>query len=724
MGASADDDDDLKLEMELAKARSRQQELSEVDPAEVGAGAAEGAAASALTLPAAAWYARSRNLGAPRPTPSAFSPHGGKGEQVASALSTVARDIAGAAVRNPKTFAAAELAAGAGAGAGASLMREETKEDSPEVQDVAGLAGSVVGGVTTGIPFSAVNAMRRFARWGMTDLPQILSALPVTSILARKIPGVSGWVGNRTEQATLDRAAAALQNRVADPKAAAQAASSGPEGVTPARRTGEPGLMSVEGAIARDDPVFKQSVDRDLEAAIAKTQGDLRDTYQTPRGRQDWEKAVVQRVAAPGAELEGSTPSELLDSAQKSFGPLYDDFRDWPAKPRLLTADRKTPLLTMFRNAMNSRTTMAGDDTRRSVGRWLEGKMSALARRTDKDGNLKNGVGDLLDLRSDIRASSRQLQDSQNPNAQDKIDLLDLAEDRVNQVIKTYMPKDEWDKLAGVDRQYGAYKTVARAVRRSKDLELTPDNLLAELRFGKAPAGLRSAAEGGRGVGDLLGDPDRARTIAGQLAPDDLKNMRNDYAHTIMDRSMVTDKDTGQSGIDGLRLQKLLQDNYQVGRSLGMSHEELGRLDNMAAQLRNMQKPGPEAAAKIMADGPGDILQLTVALAASKVSHEVTKATGAGSSLVFTGFLSRYYKKLLNNLTGDRAVQLLIDASRDPELYSSLLLRKTAAPVAHQQASRRLNAWLATVAAPQATDVGGDLIQNLRDEAHSLSDGE
>lgn len=736
----AADADDLQLDIDLAAARKRKAEMeADVDLGAVGEGAEAGAAASALALPAIAWYARSRNLGVgPEMTPGArapgalpvnaagefrprrpmFSPHGGKGEAVAAALSTAAREIGESAARNPKSFAAAEIAAGAGAGAGAELMHQETRDQPPLVQDAASLAGSLVAGGTMGpLPSTAVNAVRRFLRWGMTDLPQLISALPVTGIVARRIPGIAGGLERRTEEASADRASAALRSRVADPEAAAAAAMEGPAGVTPARRTGEEGLMGVEARIAEEDPVFRKGVEDDLNAAITKTQGDLRDLYATPRGKQDWEKAVIQRVAAPGATLEGETPTDLLDSAKDSFEPLYAPYKQWPAKARLLTPTRKTPLLVMLRNAMNSRTTMAGDDTRRSVGRWLEGKMTSLARRTDRDGNLT--TGDLLALRSDIRTASREASDSLT--GKDKSELLDLAEDRVNQVLRTWLPPDMWSGLAGVDRQYGAFKTVAAAVRRSKDRELTPDNLLAELRYGgRQTQELRSAAQSGRSVEELLGDPNRARVVASQLTAPDLANMRGSYAHSLMDRASVVGEDGGRA-IDGVKLQKLLSDNYDVGRSIGMSHEELGRLDNMATQLRNMQKPSPEAVAKIMTDGPGDILQLATTLAASKVSSEYVKATGSGAgSLAVTGFLSRYYRKLLNALTGDRAVQLLIDASRDPELYSALLLRKSAAPVAHRDASRKLNAWLATVAAPQAADVGTDAIDDLRREADSL----
>ncbi len=736
----AADADEIQLDMDLAAARKRKAEMEgEVDLGGVAEGAEAGAVASALTLPAIAWYARSRNLGvAPEMTPGArhpgalpvqaagefrprrplFSPHGGKGEAVAAALSAAAREIGESAARNPKTFAAAEIAAGAGAGAGAELMRQETRDQDPLVQDAASLAGSVVGGGVTGpLPSAAINSVRRFFRWGMTDLPQLISALPITGIVANKIPGLGPALRGRTETAAADRAAQALQTRVADPEAAAAAAMEGPAGVTPARRTGEEGLMSVEAAIAKEDPVFKKGVEDDLNAAIGRAQGALKDLYATPRGKQDWERAVIQRVAAPGTELEGETPTDLLDSAAKSFEPLYAPFKVWPAKARLLSPTRKTPLITMMRNAMNSKTTMAGDDTRRSVGRWLEGKMSALGRRADKDGNLK--TGDLLALRSDIRTASREASDSLN--GKDKAELLDLAEDRVNQVLRTWLPRDAWSSLAGVDRQYGAFKTVSAAVRRSKDRELTPDNLLAELRYGsRATQELRSTAQGGRTVEELLNDPERARVVASQLTPADAQNMRNSYAHALMDRATVLRED-GSSGIDGAKLQKLLSDHYETGRALNMSHEELGRLDNIASQLRNMQKPAPEAVAKIMTDGPGDILQLATTLAASKVSSEIVKATESGAgSLAVTGFLSRYYRKLLNALTGDRAVQLLIDASRDPELYSALLLRKSAAPVAHRDASRKLNAWLATVAAPQAADVGADAVEELRREAESL----
>lgn len=733
----ASTDDEVQLDLDIAAARKRKADIEgeTVDLGAVGAGAESGAVASAIALPAAAWYARSRNLGVTDSIPSTkdrpmglpggagavrsrVNPHGGKAESVMAALSMAAREIGDSAARNPKSFAAAEIAAGAGAGAGAELMRQETREEDPLVQDAAGLAGSLVGGGISGpLPLGAINAVRRLFRWGMTDLPQIISALPVTGMGARLIPGVGDALDSATERASLDRASRALQTRVADPEASAALARTGPAGVTPARRTGEEGLMAVESKIAQEDPVFRKGVDDDLNAAISRTQGDLKDLYTTPRGKQDWEKAVVQRVAAPGAELKGETPAELLDSAKDSFAPLYEPYKEWPAKARLLSPTRKTPLLVMFRNAMQSRTTMAGDDTRRSVGRWLEGKMSALARRTDKDGNLT--TGDLLALRSDIRTASREAADSGTGN--DKSELLELAEDRVNQVLKTWLPPDMWRSLAGVDRQYGAYKMVAAALRRSKDRELTPDNLLAEMRYGsRSQQELRSTAQSGRSVDELLGNPDRARIVASQLAPADAQNMRNDYAHTLMSKASVVGED-GSRSIDGAKLQKLLSDNYEVGRSLNMSHEELGRLDNIAGQLRNMQKPSPAAVEKIMTDGPSDILNLATTLAGAKVSSEAVKATGSGAgSLAVSGFITRYYRRLLNSLTGDRAVQLLIDASRDPELYSSLLLRKSAAPVAHRDAARKLNSWLATVAAPQAAELGGDSLDTLRQEAESL----
>lgn len=732
--AQSEDELRLQLDLDLAEARKRKAELEGTDWGAVGEGAEAGALASAATLPVVAAYARYRNLGASAPrslpagstgapaeppapyraSPSRFSPHGGRAERLGAMVSSFARDVGESAARNPTKFAAAELAGGAAAGGVGALAREmaHDQEVGPTGEAAAELAGNVAGGLTGQVlPVGALNAMSRAARWGMQDLGQILGSMPLTGFVMSKIPVVKNWPKATANTIAERRAAAALQSRAADPEQAAQDALAAPEGVTPARATQDPGLMGIEARIAMDDPAWKKAVDDDLQSAIAKAQGELKALYSTPRGRQDWEASVVQRGAPPGATVAGDTPQQMVDSAYEAYEPVYDQFRNWPAKARLLTTTRKTPLAVMLRNAVNSSTSMAGDDTRRNVGRWLEARMGALRRREGKNGEIT--TGDLLSFRSAVRAKAREARKSQSNDAQERAELLDIAEDRINQVIKTWLPKDGMAALNAVDRQYGVLKTIEKAMGRSKNRELTPDNLLAELRYGggKTTREMRTLAQSGRRAADIYGKPDAARAVAGELDEAGRTNLQNDLVHTMLQRSTLDD-----GGVDAVKFLNQLRGNQETARALGMSYEQLGRLDRIAQTIKMMQAPSPGAVDKLMNDGPSDVLQLISSIAASKVASEVGDITKAkAGQLAFAGFMTRYYRRLLNGLTADRAAALLMEASKNPTLYAALLTKSTAPPRVHAQVNRMLNSWLGTAAAS-----GGDLLENLRREADEL----
>lgn len=726
---------ELELELELARARQHQEELQDFDWSTVSEGAASGAAMGASTLPAWAMLARQNGRTPPPPgyvgpgaggPPSGPPPPGfrstvaaGRKRGVRSALRSAVTELAESAAQNPKAFAAAEIAGAAGAGAAAGVAREaaQNKELGPTgtavAETAAGLAGGAAGAT---IPVGTLNTVRSMGRWMSNDLAQILGAMPMTGWLMRQVPGLNLWPEHVAKTTAERRAATELQRLSGDPKAAAQAALDAPEGVSPARATGEPGLMGLETLIMKDDPAFGRMITESLETAVNRAQGALRDLYATPRGRQDWERAIVSHGAMPGTEIPLGSPRQMLNTAYESFGPAYEPFKQYPAKPRLFELTRNTPLNVMFRNLVNSRTTMAGEDTRRSVGRWLDGKMTALNRRQNKEGYIT--TGDLLDLRSDIRAKIREASDT--TDGTDRAELLEMAESRVNQVLKSWLPPDSMPQLNAVDRQYGVLKTLMAAMRSSKDEQLTPDNVLAQLRYGGNRA-LRQDAQSGRPAQDFLGKggADRARVVYEQMDEPSRANLRGDLVHTLADKA------TKDGVLDGATFGRLLTQNAAVARNMGMSHEEIGKLERVSQSLRMMQRPSPGASDRMLHDGPSDVMNLMASLIGAKVASEVTGATGSrAGALPVAGFMTRYYRKLLNAMTGDRAATLLIEASR-PEnkaLYAALLTRNTDPPIKHKQAARLLNMWLYGQVLPDAADALGGAADAGLEELRSVTD--
>ena len=140
----------------------------------------------------------------------------------------------------PTSTVAGELASGAGAGAG-RFVGEEYNPDSP----YGGMIGELVGGVSPGLAGMLL-------RYGPTGL--------VTRAVGRA----------REAQADPTRAPGRLQSLTADPEAAAVAAETPTiADLTPAQRTQEPLLLSLERAVAQSDPTIAQALRDRAEAAQA-----------------------------------------------------------------------------------------------------------------------------------------------------------------------------------------------------------------------------------------------------------------------------------------------------------------------------------------------------------------------------------------------------------------------------------------------------------------------
>ena len=140
----------------------------------------------------------------------------------------------------PTSTVAGELASGAGAGTG-RFVGEEYNPENP----YAGMVGELVGGVSPGLAAMLL-------RYGPTGL--------VTRAAGRAVES----------RADPTRAPGRLQSLTADPEAAAIAAETPTiADLTPAQRTQEPLLLSLERAVAQSDPTIEKSLRDRAEAAQA-----------------------------------------------------------------------------------------------------------------------------------------------------------------------------------------------------------------------------------------------------------------------------------------------------------------------------------------------------------------------------------------------------------------------------------------------------------------------
>ncbi len=138
--------------------------------------------------------------------------------------------------------------------------------------------------------------------------------------------------------------------------------------------------------------------------------------------------------------------------------------------------------------------------------------------------------------------------------------------------------------------------------------------------------------------------------------------------------------DAGQPLLSGRSLMGQLTDpkSRQVLNRI-LSKEEMGRINRIAVQLRNIETAQGRlpAVGEPMNDTPNQVIGFVARIAAAKQGAQVGQGTGGGQ-LVIAGEFSKRITRVLRNLTNDTAEQLLKDAIQDPDLFRSLLLRENA----------------------------------------------
>lgn len=625
--------------------------------------------------------------GGPAPQVQLGTPAAGDASLRASAA-RLSDDAVRFAGNRPATAGASELMGSFGAGVG---MHAGAESGIPGAET----AGGILGGITAGGAPLAGDAMRRTGRRLAEDL----------------LPGSE--LGGRL------RAARQMQNRVEEPSVALRNLDQAPDGVAPGRATRDPRLMAQEQRVLADNPSLDYKVRQSLADAQEVTQRNLRDSFGQPVPRSEWERRVIQEVAAPNAQVSGSTTDDMIRQAARSFDDAYAPFKQFDVDV--------TGMGQVLGDAVNDPAVFAGKAARDTTRSWLNSQLKNIDATRVQDGSTT--TGDLLSLRQAVRAKQRQLGASahNDPDARQSRDVLRNVEDRLTDRLEQSMPDDALDALRAVDQRYRTYKVVEDAVYRGGEAGLTPEKMQQAIRSHSFSSGqyaqgsdaaLRGMSTDAQDVARIINDPAALRNLASRLDDEGRRSLKAGYAQALYNTARTTDPNTGADVVDGAKLTRLLRDHSDSATALGLTSTEKARMGRVAQELQTMQQKSPEAVAQLFEDGPANILQLGAAIFGSKVGQR-TAGGGIGSSLVLAHFFSNKARQALARLTSDKATEIMTRAHTDPDLYRALLVGPTSSTRQQDQAAKVLRSYLGPVtlgAAEEAEEagVGRDFIERTR----------
>jgi hypothetical protein len=228
---------------------------------------------------------------------------------------------------------------------------------------------------------------------------------------------------------------------------------------------------------------------------------------------QQFQRAVIERGAAPGTVIRPSENlHDMLQQAYDSYEPLYSQAKGFPIKPVIMNTT--SPDVSLV-DAMNAATRVPGvpASIRKSAANWLQDRITKLGDSPDS--------GDILSLRSDIRARGRESALSTDIGAPDARRIYQSADGKLTQLLESQLPPEPLAALRTADSNYGNYKIVESAVAKSKDsvAGLTPAKLsqaiydaTSDPTYARGAGGdLRDLAQAGTNVFQTVSPPTGAR---------------------------------------------------------------------------------------------------------------------------------------------------------------------------------------------------------------------
>ncbi len=204
------------------------------------------------------------------------------------------------------------------------------------------------------------------------------------------------------------------------------------------------------------------------------------------RAATQWAQRALAEGSAPGTAIAAADMNEMLGAAYKSFDPLYDQAKGFPAGPVIMREGADTPLKDALGTALKTKTSLATAAERKPVAGFLSNELSRLSGDSDS----------LLAARSNIRAQIRKVALQGDPK--DVRPILEDAEQAFTDALRSQLPTDALTALDTADSRYGQYKVLERAVAASKDQVsgLTPSKL-SDAVAKETPRGVYARGGGG-----------------------------------------------------------------------------------------------------------------------------------------------------------------------------------------------------------------------------------
>lgn len=625
-----------------------------------------------------------------------------RGQQV-RAVPSLADDVAATFSSRPVVAPTSEFTAGAGASAAMDVADE--LDAGPLGQLASMLIGGVAGGAAPHLLATRGSQVANISRKVVEPLTGNVDAPTVEGRIA-------GGAGRR--------AAVELKRRADDPVEAAELARNAPEGVTPARATGDPELMALESRVLADDRQLADQVQSSLEGAEAQAVRDLETGLPEGVTRQQWQQQVIQRAAPDGVTIEAGDPDVMLRAARDGFSEAYSVARGHRLRNVEFTPGQKgTRIPQAIEEAVYDAEILTDNKIRDRVFTWVKGRYESVLGRdstTKVSGSTDDPLvnlnsDDLLELRSVIRDKQRMRQKAgqTNPDAAAEAEILDNVDSRITSVLESQLPPEVTAQLRATDARYVDFKTVENAVLRSGEKGLTPEFLRTAIRSrnsqGRVARGetgdLGELAERGKDITSLLGKAGRtddqiSRAFRTMDEPQ-ARAARADITRELMRKASPADTATGQPRLSGKGLQNQIETNASALRAAGFTNSDIGRMQQVARRLVTIQRPNVTASTQLIDDTLGALTRLVSGAAAAKATQRATQALGTGGtgSLMFGGAVRRTIQDTVRNMSVDGAERLLTDAVTDPELFAALLTRPTAPAIKQVQSARIINAWLA-----------------------------
>lgn len=583
----------------------------------------------------------------------------------------IGADLARSIERNPGTFFAGEALGGFGSGAAM-----EAASGEGQLGEAAGLLGGVVAG---SLPMFGFNFGRRALNWSLSH--------------------VAPWLdGGET------LAAARVQKLAADPIDAAAKARKAPAGVSPARATGDKNLMALEARILADDPASEAEFTEALERARQAASQELRDFNGSMRQPGEWERAVIQRVAADGTEIKLSDPHAMLKQARKSFAPVYNQFEGYPVKPLLEVDEGDIPIDQVFKSASMDDTILASDSERLAARKYLIDELSRLKSPTGDKLDVTIDSGKLLFVRQNIRERVSSLTAKRDRGSHVTARILSNAEAAITKLFQQQLPGEALSSLQQIDNQYNTYRIVEQAVTTAGEKKLSPSMMGKAIREAspRTANDLRKLARAGRDVGSALNDPRSLKLMVQGQPGSTRKQIQSDYFHEMWQRSLTKEFDDGDSPlVSGDRYLHNLIAHKEAANALGIPKDEYNRAVEIAKQIKMMEAKSPQALRQTLEDSPATMLQLAATLVGAKWGTRMSQmgpGGGMGSSLVMAQFGSQRARRWMSTWFRDDATDILIKASKNKELYAALLTKSTAKVSEQERAVRVISAWMGPTA--------------------------